>query len=121
MIVPPGLDARSEAKPKELKEYLLPNGQSPFGNWLISLKDAKTRARIRVRLDRLKAGNLGDSKSVDGGVQELRMDFGPGYRVYFGQDGDSLVLLLCGGTKRTQRSNIELAHEYWRDYKRRSA
>ena len=88
MSVPSGQDAMSEARPKELREYLLPDGQSPFGNWLLSLKDGKTRARIRVRLDRLKAGNLGDSKSVDEGVQELRIDFGPGYRVYFGQDGD---------------------------------
>jgi putative addiction module killer protein len=111
----------SEAKPKEIEEYLLPSGQSPFGNWLRSLRDGKTRARLRVKLDRLKIGNLGDSKSVDEGVRELRLDFGPGYRIYFGQNGESLVLLLCGGTKRTQRSDIALAHEYWRDYKRRSS
>ena len=110
-----------ETKPKELREYLLPNGRSPFGDWLLSLKDGKTRARIRVRLDRLKLGNPGDCKSVNEGVQELRLDFGPGYRVYFGQDGESLILLLCGGTKRTQRSDITLAHEHWRDYKRRTS
>lgn len=103
-----------------LKEYLREDGYSPFGDWLLSLKDPQARARVRVRLDRLKLGNLGDCKSVGGGVQELRIDYGPGYRVYFGQDGASLILLLFGGDKRTQRQDIRTSVAYWEDYRRRT-
>ena len=85
----------------------------------MKLKNLKARAKIRVRLDRLKLGNLGDCKSIGSGVQELRIDFGPGYRVYFGQDGDILILLLCGGTKKFQTKDTRQAKEYWRDYKER--
>jgi putative addiction module killer protein len=74
---------------------------------------------VRVRLDRLRLGNMGDCKPVGSGVQELRIDFGPGYRVYLGQDGKNLILLLCGGDKSTQAKDIQAAHEYWTDYKRR--
>jgi len=108
-----------ETKLKELREYLTSDGQSPFGNWLKSLKDKSARAKIRIRLDRLKLGNLGIYKSVGQGVTELIIDFGPGYRVYIGQDGDTTVLLLCGGTKKTQENDIRQAKEYWQDYKRR--
>ncbi len=103
----------------ELREYLTRKGKSPFADWLISLRDVKARAIIRVRLDRLRLGNWGDCKSVGAGVQELRVDFGPGYRVYFGQDGDILVLLLCGGTKKSQPKDIQKAKEYWQDYQER--
>lgn len=107
--------------PKEIREYLTAAGRSPFGEWLRSLKDVRARAKIRVRLDRLSVGNPGDCKPVGGGVQELRVDFGPGYRVYLGQDGASLILLLCGGDKSTQAKDIEAAHEFWVDYKRRKS
>ena len=107
------------SKPKELREYLASEGQSPFHNWIASLRDAKTRARIRVRLDRVGLGNFGDCKSLGGGKQELRIDFGPGYRDYLGQDGNVLVILLCGGDKSTQRRDIKQAREYWEDYQRR--
>jgi putative addiction module killer protein len=83
------------------------------------LNDPVTRARIVARLDRLKAGLLGDWKSIGGGVFELRIDVGPGFRVYYGQDGKTLILLLCGGDKRTQAKDIENAHSYWKDYKAR--
>ena len=70
-------------------------------------------------MDRLSVGVLGDWRSVGDGVCELRIDYGPGYRVYYGQDGEALILLLCGGDKRTQAKDIEKAHGYWKDYKAR--
>jgi putative addiction module killer protein len=70
-------------------------------------------------MDRLSVGLFGDWKSVGDGVYELRIDYGPGYRVYYGQDGDILILLLSGGDKATQRKDIEKAHDYWKDYKAR--
>jgi putative addiction module killer protein len=87
---------------------------------LDSLRDGSTRSVIVARLDRLAGGLRGDWKSAGGGVYELRIDHGPGYRVYYGQDGNALILLLCGGTKRTQAKDIERAHAYWKDYKARS-
>ncbi len=74
---------------------------------------------IKARLDRIELGNSGDCRHVGDGVNELRIDFGPGYRVYFGQEGDMIVLLLCGGAKRTQRSDIARAKAYWKDYRSR--
>jgi putative addiction module killer protein len=79
---------------------------------LEGLHDGATRARITARLDRLKAGLLGDWKSVGGGICELRIDHGPGYRVYYGQEGNTLILLLCPGDKSTQAKDIEKAHAY---------
>lgn len=90
----------------------------PFSEWLISLRDNKARAKIRVRLDRVSLGNLGDCHGVGDGVQELRIDYGPGYRVYFGQVGSTIVLLLCGGDKNTQAKDIEQAKHYWNEYRR---
>ena len=84
-----------------------------------SLRDARGRAQIEVRLDRLELGNFGDCKPAGEGVLELRIDFGPGYRVYFGKDGESLVILLAGGTKRRQQQDIKAAQERWQDYKDR--
>jgi putative addiction module killer protein len=90
-----------QATPKQLLIYVTQDGREPFSEWLVSLKDAKARAKIRVRLDRVSLGNPGDCHGVGEGVQELRIDYGPGYRVYFGQEGHAVVLLLCGGDKRT--------------------
>ncbi len=104
-----------------LEEYLSEDGRSPFSGWLQDLKDRSARARIRVRLDRLNLGNFGDCKSLGGGVQELRIDHGPGYRVYFGRVGNRIVLLLCCGSKKTQTRDIEQARAYWNDYKRRAS
>lgn len=104
---------------KELQEYLAIDGKCPFRDWLESLKNVKARAIIRVRLNRFRIGNFGDCKSVGEGVYELRIDFGPGYRVYFGQDGNILIILLCGGTKRGQNRDIKKAKIYWQDYLRR--
>ena len=105
------------AQPRELKIYRAPNGQVPFIKWLKSLQDQKTRKRIQARIDRIESGNLGDRESVGDGVFELRCQFGPGYRVYFGQVGNTTVLLLCGGDKSSQDRDIERAKIYWLEYK----
>jgi putative addiction module killer protein len=110
-----------EATPQKIEEYVTEDGRSPFAEWIESLKDRAARARIRVRLDRLSLGNWGDSGSLGGSLHELRIDYGPGYRVYFGQAGRPILLLLCGGTKSTQARDIEQARAYWRDYRRRSS
>ncbi len=104
----------------ELLEYLTEDGHNPFREWLLSLRDAPTRARVRVRLNRVRLGNFGDSQGVGGGVSELRLPLGPGYRVYYGRRGDVLVILLCGGDKGTQARDIQRAQAYWTDYLRRA-
>jgi putative addiction module killer protein len=103
----------------EVREYLSQDGKSPFSTWLHKLRDPRARARIRVRLDRIRLGNLGDHKSLGDGVYELRVPFGPGYRVYFGREEHRVILLLCGGDKSSQRKDIETAKGYWADYRRR--
>jgi putative addiction module killer protein len=108
-----------EPTPKELRIYVTEEGREPFSEWLASLRDIKARAKIRVRLDRVSLGNLGDCHGVGEGVQELRIDYGPGYRVYFAQDGATIVLLLCGGDKSTQAKDIETAKRYWSQYRGR--
>ena len=109
-----------EATPKELHIYVTEEGREPFSEWLASLRDIKARAKIRVRLDRVSLGNLGDCHGVGEGVQELRIDYGPGSRVYFGLEGQTIVLLLCGGDKSTQTKDIETAKRYWNEYRRRA-
>jgi putative addiction module killer protein len=106
--------------PVEILQYQTKDGRTPVSEWLDGLRDATARARIVARLDRLAAGLLGDWKALGGGISELRVDHGPGYRVYFAQRGDTFILLLCGGDKRTQAKDIERAHAYWKDYKARS-
>lgn len=91
-----------------------------FSEWFAKLADATAKARIRDRLDRLELGNFGDSKSLGGGLYELRINWGPGYRVYYGMIGQTCVLLLCGGDKRKQSSDIQNAREYFQDYKERT-
>jgi putative addiction module killer protein len=108
-----------EVQPREIREYQTQEEKVPFAEWLESLRDLKARVKIEKRLERVRAGNLGDYKSVGEGVCELRVDIGGGYRVYFGQIGTKIVILLCGGIKKTQEEDIEQAKEYWRDYERR--
>lgn len=100
----------------EIKLYQLENGKVPFDLWLESLRDKRAKAKILIRLDRIQLGNLGDTKSVGQGVYELRINEGKGYRIYYGHDGKDIVLLLCGGDKTTQQSDIKLAKRYWRKY-----
>jgi len=92
-------------------------GRVPFNEWLRNLADRDAVARILARLGRVRRGNLGDCRPVGEGVLELRVDYGPGYRVYFGQQGPRLVVLLCGGDKRTQDRDIRRAKEYWRQFR----
>ena len=104
----------------ELRRYLTPAGRDVFGEWLADLKDVRTRAKIVARIDRLSAGNFGDCKALRGGLFELRIDWGPGYRVYYALAGKECVLLLCGGDKRKQPSDIKRALEYLKDYRERT-
>jgi putative addiction module killer protein len=85
------------------------------------LRDGRARARILVRIGRLKLGNLGDHKSVGEGVVELKISYGPGYRVYLGRDGEQLILLLCGGDKSSQQKDIDKAQKYWADYRSKNS
>ena len=103
--------------PRRLNIYRLPNGQSPFTNWLESIQDLGTQGRIGRRLERLANGNFGDCRSIGDGVFELRIHFGPGYRIYFGELDDTIVLLLCGGDKSSQERDIRRAKTYWLQYK----
>jgi putative addiction module killer protein len=104
----------------EIKEYVTRDGRAPFSEWINRLKDERGRERILMRIDRLAIGLRGDWKSVTGSVSELRIDTGPGYRLYFVQEGIKYVLLLCGGDKSRQQADIRRAHEYWEDHKARS-
>ena len=105
------------ATPKEVVVFRAKDGRVPFEEWLDDLNDKKAAARVLARLARVRQGNLGDCKSVGEGVSELRVDYGPGYRVYFGQKGQTAVVLLCGGDKRTQDRDIRLAKQYWHEFK----
>jgi putative addiction module killer protein len=104
----------------EIRHYLTASGENPFAEWLESLKDARAEARIAVRIARPAAGNFGDCKPLRHGVWELRIDWGPGYRVYYAMSRRTCVLLLCGGDKRKQSADIDRAVRYWNDYQRRS-
>ena len=105
----------------ELLRYQLENGDVPVTLWLKSLRDARAKAQVQIRFKRAEAGNFGDHKAVGEGVCELRVDIGAGYRIYYGQYGKTLVVLLCGGDKVTQPADIKLAKEYWADWKRKNS
>ncbi|MGK7924811.1 MAG: type II toxin-antitoxin system RelE/ParE family toxin [Spirulina sp.] len=109
-----------EAQPREIRNYRKQDGSSPFLEWRNSLRDRKAKAKITARLDRVAEGNLGDYRSVGDGVWELKINYGPGYRLYFGQLGSTIVLLLWGGDKSSQDRDIRKAKEYWLDYNMRS-
>ena len=100
----------------ELRIYKGRRSEAPYLKWLKSLNDKKTLAIINARLTRIRLGLFGDHKPVGEGVEELRIDFGPGYRVYYGRDGTRAVILLIGGAKLSQSKDIQIAAEYWRDY-----
>lgn len=102
-----------------LKHYVNSSGDDLFGAWLDSIIDIRTRSRIAARLLRLNNGNFGDCKPVGKGVWELRVDTGPGYRVYYAIDNGKVILLCEGGDKRTQKSDIKRAIVRWQDWKER--
>jgi|SRR5208282_13766 len=100
---------------REIRIFETKDGRIPFGEWMDELEGSRVYAIILNRLDRVENGNLGDCHPVGEGVSELRIDFGPGYRIYFGQDAD-LIVLLGGGTKRTQADDIKRAKRRWKEY-----
>jgi putative addiction module killer protein len=100
----------------EIRYYVTSSGHAPFADWFEDL-DLVARAKVARAVARLEQRNFSNVKSVGEGVLELRIDFGPGYRVYFGRDSETLVILLTGGTKKRQQRDIDTAHSYWRDYK----
>jgi|ERR1051326_3435038 putative addiction module killer protein len=104
----------------EIRRYVTRSGRDVFGEWLSGLKDERTKVKIIVRIDRLAAGNFGDCKILRDGISGLRIDWGPGYRVYYAVVGKACVLLLCGGDKRKQSSDIARAIEYLKDYRERT-
>jgi putative addiction module killer protein len=103
----------------EIRNYLTAQGEDVFGDWLDDLRDRKAAYKIITRIQRLALGNPGDFRVLDGGVSELRLDFGPGYRVYYGRAGKTIILLLCGGDKATQQKDIDHAKRYLKDYQAR--
>jgi putative addiction module killer protein len=105
---------------QDVRVYAGSDGSEPFTDWLRGLRDGSGRNRIRERLARVRLGNFGDARSVGNGVHELRIHTGPGYRIYFGREGDTVVILLCGGDKSSQARDIDRARSYWRDYRSQS-
>ena len=106
----------------EIRRYRSVAGREPFTEWLAELADRQARARILARLERIEVGNFGDVKFLRDGECEVRIDWGPGYRVYFGRDGRTVIVLLCGGDKRKQNADIKRAVDLWQEYvKRRKA
>jgi putative addiction module killer protein len=101
-----------------IKEYIEKNGQSPFARWFETLESVAA-AKVTTALYRLEQGNHSNVKSVGEGILEYKIDFGPGYRVYFGKDGLELIILLGGGSKKQQNKDIHLAKQKWNEYKQR--
>ncbi len=108
-----------EPQPREIRNYQTVDGINPFVEWLDSLRDRKAKVIIEKKLERVALGNLGNYRSVGEGVCELKIDYSSGYRLYFGQVGSTIILLLCGGDKSSQQEDIFKAREYWKDYERR--
>ncbi|KYC39269.1 addiction module killer protein [Scytonema hofmannii PCC 7110] len=108
-----------EAHTREIRRYMTADGKIPFAEWFDGLRDNKAISKINSRIKRVTLGNLGDYRSIGEGVCELKIDCGPGYRIYFGQIGITIILLLCGGDKSTQAEDIRKAKEYWEDYEKR--
>jgi putative addiction module killer protein len=109
-----------EVLPIVVGEYVLPGGRRPFSEWLECLRDGKARTKVENRLSRLQTGNFGDCRILDS-IFELRIDYGPGYRIYCGKKNDAFVVLLAGGNKKTQDADIQTAKAFWKDYKKRAS
>ena len=107
-----------ETYPYTIEYYLTATNKKPFKEWVDEL-DSVTKAKIRIRLDRVRLGNLGNTRPVGQGVYELKIDYGPGYRVYYALNGKTVILLLLGGDKSTQKKDILQAKTYWKDRKER--
>ncbi len=103
----------------EIEVYKTARGRRPFDEWFESIREKTTRAKILTRLDRLRLGNFGDCKTIEGGITELRIHYGPGLRIYYAKIENRIVLLLTGGDKGSQSRDIGKAKEYWEDYRSR--
>jgi putative addiction module killer protein len=110
-----------EPKPRTVLVYERPDGSQPYIEWLSCIQDIRARATITTRLNRVALGLLGDHHDLGNGVWELRIDYGPGYRIYYGEWHGYVVLLLMGGTKRGQQRDIKTAKEYFENFKQRNA
>jgi putative addiction module killer protein len=108
-----------EAKDRAVFYYVAVSGRSPFREWRSRIADGNTKAAIDARIARFRGGNFGKSDPIGESAWESKIDFGPGWRIYYGRDGDDIVVLLLGGDKSTQDADIKLAKEYWTDYKNR--
>jgi putative addiction module killer protein len=106
-----------EGKERLLKKLETPEGIVPFDDWYFGLRDKKTKAIIAARLLRIQVGNLGDVKSIGEGVFEFRINFGSGFRIYFGEAGNTIVVLICAGDKSTQERDIQIAITLWEKYR----
>jgi putative addiction module killer protein len=100
--------------------YALPSGLSPFREWRVGITDVRTKAAVDARVARMRGGNFGNSRPIGGGASESRIDFGPGFRIYYGRDGRKIILL-DGGDKSTQSADIANALGFWNDYKKQKA
>lgn len=109
-----------EAVPRTVETYVTRNGKDIFQGWLDGLADRRARALVDTTVAKLRTGNLGHHKSVGEGVREIVLDYGPGYRIYFGEHGRTRVILLLGSTKKRQAEAITLAKRYWTDWKERT-
>ena len=107
-----------EASKRQIEYYQTADEREPYTEWFDALRDREAQQRIDVQIGRVRLGNFGHCDTVGQGVMELKIHYGPGYRVYFGQLGNEIVLLLCGGDKSTQQTDIDTAHRYWADYRR---
>jgi putative addiction module killer protein len=105
-----------ETTERIIHEYITSEGRNTFREWLYSLKDCRAQVKVDIRIARLRLGNFGDAKSVGKGVYELRIPYGPGYRIYYGLEGNELVILLCAGDKKNQKQDIKKAQLYWLEY-----
>jgi putative addiction module killer protein len=101
-----------------IRKYACLDGRVPFDDWIRTFKNTKDRARLLKRLDKVQLGNLGDRASIGDGVFELREHFGAGYRIYYGLQKQTVILLLCGGDKSSQTKDIKTAKQYWYDFKK---
>jgi len=110
---------KMEVFPYTIEYYLTQAGEKPFKKWLEAINDIRARQKVRIRLDRVRLGSLGKNRSVGEGVFELKIDYGPGYRVYYAIEERTVILLLLGGDKSSQKGDIILARKYWKDHKRR--
>jgi putative addiction module killer protein len=109
-----------EAVPRKVETYVTREGKDVFQEWLNGLRDQRARALIDKTVAKVRLGNLAKHKSVGEGVQEIVLNYGPGYRIYFGEHGTTLIVLLLGSTKKSQHKAIELAKRYWNDWKERA-